>query len=126
MSDIPTTLTNTVSLNQVHSTNQDSITKRNNRKKNPGLQNSYDQSKNQQSKSSKNFPRRKTINKIDLTPSKEEWTYSIGNKVKHPTFGDGIVISIEGSGPDPVLTIAFKNKHGIKKLLASMAKLKKL
>ena len=126
LSDIPTTLTNTVSLNQVHSTNQDSITKRNNRKKNPGLQNSYDQSKNQQSKSSKNFPRRKTINKIDLTPSKEEWTYSIGNKVKHPTFGDGIVISIEGSGPDPVLTIAFKNKHGIKKLLASMAKLKKL
>ena len=59
-------------------------------------------------------------------PSKEEWTYSIGNKVKHPTFGDGIVNSIEGSGPDPVLTIAFKNKHGIKKLLASMAKLKKL
>ena len=45
-----------------------------------------------------------------------------GDKVTHDSFGQGIVISIEGS----IATIAFAHPHGIKKLLASHPSIKKL
>jgi DNA helicase II / ATP-dependent DNA helicase PcrA len=43
-----------------------------------------------------------------------------GMKVKHPMFGGGTVISVQGSGDDAVATIAFASK-GIKKLKLSFA-----
>jgi DNA helicase II / ATP-dependent DNA helicase PcrA len=44
-----------------------------------------------------------------------------GERVQHPTFGSGLIISAQGD----VLTIAF-SKHGLKKLSASVAPLKKI
>ena len=49
-------------------------------------------------------------------------TVKKGDKVTHDSFGQGIVISIEGS----IATIAFAHPHGIKKLLASHPSIKKL
>ena len=46
-----------------------------------------------------------------------------GDKVSHPTFGDGIVMSVTGG----VVTIAFKDKkYGVKKLALSVAPLTKI
>jgi hypothetical protein len=42
--------------------------------------------------------------------------------VRHPTFGEGVIVSIKASGTDQQLTVVFL-QHGVKKLLASYAKL---
>lgn len=47
----------------------------------------------------------------------------VGQRVKHPTFGDGVVMKIEPSRDDAVVTVVFP-KQGIKRLLASLANLK--
>ena len=47
--------------------------------------------------------------------------YKDGERVKHPEFGEGVVISTDGD----IITIAFKQK-GIKKLSLEFAKLKKI
>jgi len=48
---------------------------------------------------------------------------STGDKVSHPTFGNGIVMNVTGG----VVTIAFKNpKYGAKKLALSVAPLSKI
>lgn len=46
-------------------------------------------------------------------------------KVKHAKFGTGTIINIEGSENNTRLQIAFQGR-GIKWLIASLAKLKKL
>lgn len=48
--------------------------------------------------------------------------YKAGMKVKHPTFGEGIVISSMPRTDDEDVTVAFVG-HGVKKLTASLAKL---
>lgn len=48
--------------------------------------------------------------------------YSLGQRVKHPKFGDGTIINIEGSGEHCRLQIAF-NGEGIKWLVAAFARL---
>ncbi|MBT5016239.1 UvrD-helicase domain-containing protein, partial [Candidatus Peregrinibacteria bacterium] len=49
--------------------------------------------------------------------------YSPGDRVHHHTFGEGVVASVQGG----VITVAFKDaKHGVKKLAASVAPLKKI
>ncbi len=45
-----------------------------------------------------------------------------GNAVKHPKFGQGIVLEVEGSGADLKVTVSFPN-HGKKKLDVKIAKL---
>lgn len=45
-----------------------------------------------------------------------------GDKIVHPVFGEGVVVSFIESGLDHEVTVAFK-KAGIKKLLYSLAKL---
>ena len=52
--------------------------------------------------------------------------FNAGAKVRHPAFGDGIVISCTPDGDDHVLTVAFKGAPGIKKLLLSIAPLERL
>ena len=74
---------------------------------------------------SKKYPVRKTINKINIS-KKNEIIFNDGDKVRHPKFGDGIIISSKISGNDYKLTITFKNDVGIKNLMASMANLKKI
>ncbi len=48
-----------------------------------------------------------------------------GDRVRHPKFGEGIVVSSEPSGADYQVVIAFKGEAGIKKLLLSFAPLEK-
>lgn len=48
--------------------------------------------------------------------------YQAGDKIKHDVFGEGVIISIEGS----VVTIAFAHPHGIKKLLKGHKSIKKI
>lgn len=48
---------------------------------------------------------------------------TMGRKVMHEKFGVGIIVSVQNSGDDKKLTIAF-DKQGVKVLLLSFAKLK--
>ena len=53
--------------------------------------------------------------------------YSAGDKVRHPAFGDGIVMSCDpAAGGDFQVTVAFKEGHGVKRLLLSFAPLEKV
>ena len=70
-------------------------------------------------------PIRKTIRKVN-EPKKNQVLFNDGDKINHPKFGDGIIISSEISGNDYKLTITFKNGVGIKKLMAGMSNLKKI
>jgi DNA helicase-2/ATP-dependent DNA helicase PcrA len=49
-----------------------------------------------------------------------------GDKVKHATFGDGIVMSCKVSGVDFEVTVAFKEGKGVKRLLLGLAPLEKV
>ena len=51
---------------------------------------------------------------------------SAGEKVRHPKFGEGIVVSCEPSGGDYQVVIAFQGEAGIKKLLLSFAPLERM
>jgi len=55
----------------------------------------------------------------------EQPPFRAGDKVRHPTFGDGMVVSVSGSGENPILAVAFP-KQGIKKLALQYAQLEKL
>ena len=52
--------------------------------------------------------------------------FSVGDKVRHATFGEGIVMSCKPSGTDFEATVAFKEGHGVKRLLLSYAALEKV
>jgi len=51
--------------------------------------------------------------------------FETGDRVRHPNFGEGIVIESRIVESDEEVTVAFEEK-GIKRLLASFAKLEKL
>ena len=51
--------------------------------------------------------------------------YKLGDTVEHKTFGQGLILSANSVGGDMVLEIAF-DSCGTKKIMAKMAKLKKL
>jgi len=51
--------------------------------------------------------------------------FETGDRVRHRVFGEGIVIESKVTGADEEVTVAFEGK-GIKRLLASFAKLEKL
>lgn len=52
-------------------------------------------------------------------------TYRKGMKVKHPTYGVGAVVMIEGQGEDEKLSVLFPN-HSIKKFVTKFARLEKV
>ena len=56
--------------------------------------------------------------------SSDPESFRVGDKVKHPKFGSGIVMAVKGSGKQAELTVVFKGE--VKKLLAEYAKLVKL
>jgi DNA helicase-2/ATP-dependent DNA helicase PcrA len=58
-------------------------------------------------------------------PQVSNATYRTGQRVKHASFGEGIVIESRGSGEDEEVTVAFE-AVGIKRLVASAANLKLL
>ena len=51
--------------------------------------------------------------------------YSIGQRVRHKSFGDGRIIGIKGSGKDTIVQVAFEGK-GIKELAVAFAPLQKI
>ena len=55
-----------------------------------------------------------------------EQAFAGGEKVRHPRFGEGIVVSCQVVKDDQEITIAFKGGVGIKKLMLSFAPLERL
>jgi DNA helicase-2/ATP-dependent DNA helicase PcrA len=49
----------------------------------------------------------------------------VGDDVEHPSFGEGVIINIRGSGESAEATIEFVN-HGKKHLAMAWAPLKKI
>ena len=72
-----------------------------------------------------NTYRKSHVSRVNSEQS-TELKLSTGDKVKHETFGDGIVMSSVSSGEDFEVTVAFKGGHGVKRLLSSVARLEKL
>jgi DNA helicase-2/ATP-dependent DNA helicase PcrA len=62
---------------------------------------------------------------VDRLKSREKGAFSPGDRVRHATFGDGIVTRSKGSGDDEQVTVIFPGV-GEKKLIAGYAKLQKL
>ncbi|PZC50018.1 MAG: DNA helicase-2 / ATP-dependent DNA helicase PcrA [Chloroflexi bacterium] len=50
----------------------------------------------------------------------------VGDKVKHKTFGEGIVLNTIATGDDVEATIAFKGPSGVKRIMLGIAPLEKL
>jgi len=57
--------------------------------------------------------------------SKSNEGYTAGEKVRHKTFGEGVVVSSSGVGSDTQVTVAFSGQ-GIKRLMPSFAPLEKI
>src|SRR5205814_6467665 len=62
---------------------------------------------------------------IDQFKSRPKGAYQPGDRVRHPTFGDGIVTRSNGTGDDEQVTVIFAGQ-GEKKLIAGYARLEKL
>ena len=73
-------------------------------------------------------PVRRRAADLDLTADAGDGAESIrtGDKVRHSIFGDGIVTSSKPATDDVELVVAFKDGHGVKRLLQSFAPLEKL
>jgi len=59
------------------------------------------------------------------TSSSDELEYSIGDRVRHIKFGEGLVMNIVRGGRDFEVTVDF-DTAGVKKMFAAFAKLKKI
>jgi len=72
------------------------------------------------------FARRRTVAIAPGSPVRQatETEFHAGDKVRHPAFGQGTVIESHIRGGDEEVTVAFAGR-GIKKLVASLAKLEK-
>jgi DNA helicase-2/ATP-dependent DNA helicase PcrA len=53
-------------------------------------------------------------------------SFRAGDRVRHPRFGEGVVVSCDRSGSDYQVVVAFSGEAGIKKLLLSFATLERL
>ncbi len=52
--------------------------------------------------------------------------FATGDNVKHPKFGRGTVVTTKGEGTKAIVTVAFRDGGGVKKLVAAQAKLTKV
>jgi DNA helicase-2/ATP-dependent DNA helicase PcrA len=64
-------------------------------------------------------------NTIAQNFSRKDVGWRIGETVSHPKFGEGVIVNIEGSGPNIRAHINF-GRHGMKLLDLSIAKLEKV
>ena len=62
---------------------------------------------------------------IPKAPAKSAIDIAVGDSIRHPTFGEGLVLSAKPMGNDTLLEIAF-DAVSTKKLMANFAKLEKL
>ena len=126
LSDIPTELTNVIGLGNLNNSNDNKLANNTASDKRNFNKTSYLSNKTDPSITSQKTHKKRIVATVNHPTEEKTPTYSTGTKVSHPKFGDGIIMSVEQSGFDMSLTIAFKNEYGIKKLLSSMAKLKTL
>jgi DNA helicase-2/ATP-dependent DNA helicase PcrA len=63
---------------------------------------------------------------IDEDSGGSAGTFGGGERVRHPRFGEGIVVSAKQVGDDQEITIAFKGEIGMKTLMLSFAPLERL
>ncbi|MBQ2769363.1 MAG: UvrD-helicase domain-containing protein [Clostridia bacterium] len=64
----------------------------------------------------------KLKNTLSPKAAKDLSAFQIGKKVRHPKFGDGMIVGVRGTGSNMILDIAFEGL-GIKQLSASLAPL---
>ena len=62
---------------------------------------------------------------VDRLKARDKGAFQPGDRVRHPSFGDGIVTRSTGAGDDEQVTAIFPG-HGEKKLIAGYARLEKL
>lgn len=66
------------------------------------------------------------IDSISISSDRQGGLFKIGDKVIHPSFGEGIIVACYPAKDDQEITIAFKKaSSGIKRLISSSAQLKK-
>ena len=65
----------------------------------------------------------RTPPRASSAPSRDLGGFRIGQLVRHAKFGEGVIVSAEGSGGDAKVQINFGGAHGIKWLMLAMAKL---
>ncbi len=71
-------------------------------------------------------PQPKPFDKVQGKPAPvKESTYRMGTKIRHPEFGEGIILNSRTDGEDEIVTIVFESV-GIKRLAVSLAKLEVL
>jgi DNA helicase-2/ATP-dependent DNA helicase PcrA len=63
---------------------------------------------------------------VDADFAPDEPSFTGGERVRHPRFGEGVVVGCIIKGDDQELTVAFKGETGIKKLMLSFAPLERL
>ncbi len=90
-----------------------------------GASNTRYTSNNQPQKNSSGFSRGGFSGSAAKTESAPAIDFAVGDRVEHKTFGQGLIISAKAVGGDMILEIAFDDV-GTKKIMAKMAKLKKL
>ncbi|MBE6136993.1 MAG: ATP-dependent DNA helicase PcrA [Erysipelotrichaceae bacterium] len=72
-----------------------------------------------------NTVKKSSLKVLDKPTEKEESSvvkFSVGDKINHKAFGDGLVVAVEGD----VIQVAFKVPHGIKKLMGSHPAIRKI
>ncbi len=67
--------------------------------------------------------RRKTT--PERTGQRAPCSFAPGDRIQHPQFGEGVVVSSQARGGDEELIVAFAGKAGIKRLMASFAGIKR-
>jgi len=55
-----------------------------------------------------------------------ERDFRAGERVRHPKFGDGIIVGTRQNGADQEVTVSFKGDTGVKRLMVSYARLERL
>ena len=70
-------------------------------------------------------PKEAPLAGMDARPEASAIDYGPGSRVRHKTFGEGLVLSIRPMGKDSLVEVAF-DKVGTKKIMANFAKLEKL
>jgi DNA helicase-2/ATP-dependent DNA helicase PcrA len=63
--------------------------------------------------------------KLDIPPPTGRTGLGQNARVRHPKYGEGIIIRREGDGDDAKLTVQFSS-HGMKKLVEKFAQLERL
>jgi DNA helicase-2/ATP-dependent DNA helicase PcrA len=71
-------------------------------------------------------PKKKRVSRVLLGSTTHKGFLKAGDKVQHPTFGDGIIVASFPAKDDQEITVAFKGGVGLKRMMVSHANLEKI